>query len=91
MARAVAINFGSVLFSDIIGPNLNDYEPSRIYAREGTIFIGDVYANEQTWFRAGKDIRDINYRLRNLHSTDVSLLEAGNDIIGGAQADPPQS
>ena len=80
-----AINLGAVLFSDIIGPSLNDYEPSRIYAREGTIFLGDIYANEQTWFRAGKDIRDINYRLRNLHPTDVSLLEAGNDIIGGTR------
>ena len=80
-----AINLGAVFFSDIIGPSVDDYEPSRIYAREGTIFVGDVYANEQTWFRAGKDIRDINYRLRNLHATDVSLLEAGNDIIGGAR------
>ncbi|MDE5457055.1 filamentous hemagglutinin N-terminal domain-containing protein [Bradyrhizobium sp. CSA112] len=79
------VNLGAVLFSDIIGPSVDDYEPSRIYAREGTIFIGDVYANEQTWFRAGKDIRDINYRLRNLHATDVSLLEAGNDIIGGTR------
>ncbi len=83
-STVTAINLGAVLFSDIIGPSLNDYEPSRIYAREGTIFSGNVTANEQTWFRAGKDIRDINYRLRNLHPTDVSLLEAGNDIIGGS-------
>ncbi len=39
--------------------------------------------NEQTWFRAGTDIRNIDYNLRNLHRTDVSVLEAGTDIIGG--------
>src|SRR5262249_49729597 len=44
---------------------------------------GTITANEQTWFRAGTDIRNIVYNLRNLHGTDVSVLEAGNDIIGG--------
>ncbi|MCA6116450.1 filamentous hemagglutinin family protein [Bradyrhizobium sp. WSM 1738] len=75
-------------------PNENDYEPSRIYALNGSI-IGTTYssgvsiataaitANEQTWFRAGTDIRNINYNLRNIHPTDVSLVEAGNDIVGG--------
>lgn len=75
-------------------PNENDYEPSRIYALNGSI-IGTVASvggsvvtsgittNEQTWFRAGMDIRNISYSLRNIHTTDVSLLEAGNDIIGG--------
>jgi hypothetical protein len=81
-------------------PNEDDYEPSRIYARTGSIvntpdvnlgyrsvlMIGlrAVTTNEQTWFRAGTDIRGIDYRLRNVHGTDVSLLEAGNDIIGGS-------
>jgi filamentous hemagglutinin-like outer membrane protein len=64
-------------------PHANDYEPSRMYALEGTIRAGAITTSEQTWFRAGTDIRDINYNLRNLHPTDVSLLEAGNDIIGG--------
>jgi filamentous hemagglutinin family protein len=75
-------------------PNENDYEPSRVYALNGSI-IGTTYssgvsivtvgimANEQTWFRAGTDIRNINYNLRNIHTTDVSVIEAGNDIIGG--------
>ena len=77
---------------------IDDYEPSRIYALAGSIdgtnrmalsgssidagLIG-VTSNEQTWFKAGKDIRQINFRLRNLHSTDVSLIQAGNDIISG--------
>ncbi len=74
--------------------NEDDYEPSRFYALNGSITgspvvrqdnlsRGIVTTNEQTWFRAGTDIRNIGYRLRNLHRSDVSLLEAGNDIIGG--------
>jgi hypothetical protein len=74
--------------------NESDAEPSRIFARSGSIvgslidspqgpILGRVTTNEQTWFRAGTDIRNINYNLRNLHRTDVSLLESGTDIIGG--------
>lgn len=66
-------------------PMADDYEPSRIYARSGS-FIGErgskVVANEQTWLRAGRDIRGVNYSLRNIRPTDVSLIEAGNDLIG---------
>ncbi|WP_456633047.1 filamentous haemagglutinin family protein [Bradyrhizobium sp. USDA 10063] len=65
-------------------PMADDYEPSRIYALSGSI-VGErqssITTNEQTWFRTGKDIRGINYSLRNIRPTDVSLLEAGNDII----------
>ncbi|WP_441240899.1 filamentous haemagglutinin family protein [Tardiphaga sp. 768_D3_N2_1] len=76
-------------------PNENDYEPSRIYALSGSI-IGSprpvqgpgtpsaIVTNEATWFRAGMDIRDIDYAPRNIRTTDVTLLEAGNDIIGGS-------
>lgn len=74
--------------------NEDDYDPSRFYALNGSItgmpvtgrtgvWDGMVTTNEQTWFRAGTDIRNIGYRLRNLHRTDVTLLEAGTDIIGG--------
>ncbi|WP_454620626.1 filamentous haemagglutinin family protein [Bradyrhizobium cenepequi] len=74
--------------------NEDDYDPSRFYALNGSITgtpvtgltnwsEGLVTTNEQTWFRAGTDIRNIGYRLRNLHRSDVSLLEAGKDIIGG--------
>jgi filamentous hemagglutinin family protein len=74
-------------------PNENDYEPSRIYSLNGSIVstipfgfndVPVVFANEQTWFRAGMDVRNLNYRLRNIHPTDVSLIEAGNDIIGAS-------
>ncbi|MCK9913468.1 filamentous hemagglutinin family protein [Microbacteriaceae bacterium K1510] len=100
IAVSDSVNFGyhslylhSIANPDVL-PNAGDYEPSRIYARRGTIsnvlrrdaidqFATRVMTAEQTWFRAGTDIRDINYQLRNIHSTDASLLEAGNDIIGG--------
>ncbi|WP_324614995.1 filamentous haemagglutinin family protein [Hyphomicrobium album] len=84
---------GTIVMSRDWLPNANDDEPSRIYALSGSI-IGSQYprfmnagafitTNEQTWFRAGTDIRNIYYNLRNVRPTDVSLLEAGNDIIGG--------
>ncbi|NVO13596.1 MAG: filamentous hemagglutinin family protein [Rhodoplanes sp.] len=72
-----------------------DTEPSRIYARTGSIIAalpaasmsseirGAVTTSEQTWFRAGTDIRNDSFQLRNVNRTDVSLLEAGNDIIPG--------
>lgn len=79
--------------------NIDDDEPSRIYAlagsidgvdrgivRSGTALNSDetgMTTSEQTWFRAGTDIRQINFRLRNLHSTDVTLIQAGNDIVSG--------
>lgn len=78
-------------------PNENDYEPSRIYALSGSI-VGSlrsradrttppfIVTNEAAWFRAGMDIRNIDYSSRNVRTTDVTLLEAGNDIIGGANA-----
>lgn len=75
-------------------PNQNDYEPSRIYSLSGSLIGSPRYGqaggmppaivtNEATWFRAGKDIRNIDYGLRNVRTTDVSLLETGNDIVGG--------
>lgn len=61
----------------------NDYEPSRIYALDGSVNDGRVFASEQLWVRAGRDVRKVSLRLRNLHSSDVSWVEAGNDIISG--------
>src|SRR5262249_40582144 len=71
-------------------PNENDYEPSRIYARTGSLLSANITANEQTWLRAGKDIRWVNLgsttatttNLRNIHRTDTTWLDAGTDIIG---------
>ncbi|RIX79069.1 filamentous haemagglutinin family protein [Acidovorax cavernicola] len=62
-------------------PLANDLEPSRIYASQGSIVGLDVKANEQTWVRAGTDIRGLRLAGRNLRASDVTLLEAGNDIL----------
>jgi hypothetical protein len=65
-------------------PMADGYEPSRIYTRTGSIVgerLSAITTNEQTGFRTGADIRGINYSLRNIHSTDTSILAAGNDII----------
>lgn len=61
----------------------NDYEPSRLYALDGSITGTKVTASEQLWVRAGLDVRRLTLRLRNLHATDVSWIDAGNDIISG--------
>jgi filamentous hemagglutinin family protein len=62
----------------------DDFEPSRIYAAAGSILQADITTSEQIWLRAGKDIRNMLLDIRNLHASDVTLLEAGNDIIAVA-------
>ena len=62
-------------------PNADDYEPSRIYALNGSVRSGKLISNEQTWISAGVDIRNVGMNLRNLHAIDVSWLNAGNDVI----------
>jgi filamentous hemagglutinin len=75
-------DFAGNLLADGTTTGINDFEPSRIYARTGSInAVGQILANEQTWLRAGTDIRSTSLVLRNLNRTDVSMLEAGNDIL----------
>lgn len=65
-------------------PMADDLQPSRIYARNGSIIQErntKITTNEQTWLRSGMDIRGANYALRNIRATDTSLIEAGNDIL----------
>ncbi|WP_375595218.1 filamentous hemagglutinin family protein [Algihabitans albus] len=76
----------------------HDLQPSRIYALEGSVIANQagvpisgrdgLTTNEQTWIKAGQDIRSLGrfggsllLRLRNLRTTDVSLLQAGRDLI----------
>ncbi|PIF77651.1 filamentous hemagglutinin family protein [Variovorax sp. 54] len=60
---------------------VNDLVPSRIYAAGGSILGLDMTASEQLWLRAGRDIRGMRLDARNLRASDVTLLEAGNDIL----------
>ncbi len=61
----------------------NDFEPSRIYALKGSVIDGDITANEQLWIRAGQNLQGNTLKLRNLHPSDVSWLDAGRDIVTG--------
>ncbi len=61
--------------------NADDREPSRIYALNGSIRTGNVTTNEQMLMSARGDIRDLTLNLRNLRATDVTWLNAGNDIL----------
>ncbi|KZD24061.1 filamentous haemagglutinin family protein [Tardiphaga robiniae] len=86
--------FRSINNPDVL-TNAGDMEPSRFYALNGNILRGagrilagevvktenTITTNEQVWMSADKDIRDLNLNLRNLRSTDVSWLNAGNDYI----------
>lgn len=69
-------------------PLAGDFEPSRFYTAEGSILGLDLRASEQTWIRAGTDIRGIRLQGRNLRASDVTLLEAGNDILAMARVRP---
>ncbi|GGJ83530.1 hypothetical protein GCM10007426_10800 [Alloalcanivorax dieselolei] len=59
----------------------HDFEPSRLYAVDGSITGLDLVASEAVQVRAGTDIRSFTLNARNLRATDVTLLEAGNDIL----------
>ena len=65
-------------------PLASDFEPSRLYAGQGSILGLDLTTNEQTWVRAGTDIRGVRVNARNVRASDVTLLEAGNDILAMA-------
>ncbi|MNR77986.1 Heme/hemopexin-binding protein precursor [compost metagenome] len=65
-------------------PLASDFEPSRLYAGHGSIVGLDLTANEQTWVRAGTDIRGMRVLARNVRASDVTMLEAGNDILAMA-------
>ena len=80
---------------DVLPMAENDFEPSRVYALGGSIVLGAladdrgfmvpsiIVANEQTWFKAGSDIRGNNslLELRNLRAADTTLMQAGRDVI----------
>ena len=79
---------GAPYFTDVGNPEvptlIDDRAPSRAYAAQGSILGANIVANEQTWLRAGTDIRGIQMNARNVHADDTTLLEAGNDIIAAA-------
>jgi len=83
-----ASHFGDPYMRALSNPDVlplaSDFEPSRLYAGRGSIIGLDLTANEQTWVRAGTDIRGMRVNARNVRGSDVTLLEAGNDILAMA-------
>lgn len=66
---------------DVLPQQWYDFTPSRLYAVNGSINGLDVIASESVHVRAGTDIRGFALDVRNLRSTDTTLLDAGNDIL----------
>ncbi|MBO9356986.1 hypothetical protein GG851_23600 [Bordetella petrii] len=66
---------------DVLPMQVHDFEPSRIYARDGSITDMNLTMSESTHVRAGTDIRNFDLKLRNLRASDTTLLQAGNDIL----------
>ncbi|PTR08034.1 filamentous hemagglutinin family protein [Nitrosospira sp. Nsp5] len=61
----------------------NDTQPVRVIAETGSIF-GDsqlIILPKQAQFIAGKDISNLNLDSKNLNVADLTLLQAGRDII----------
>ncbi|SCY19286.1 filamentous haemagglutinin family protein [Nitrosospira sp. Nsp13] len=61
----------------------NDTQPARIIAETGSI-LGDsqlIILPKQAQFIAGKDISNLNLDSKNLNVDDLTLLQAGRDII----------
>ncbi|RQO59211.1 hypothetical protein DBV14_07810 [Variovorax sp. KBW07] len=84
-AMSPNVYLGGEYFTDMSNPDVltlaDDHAPSRIYAARGSILGANIATNEQTWLRAGTDIRGIQMSARNVHADDTTLLEAGNDIL----------
>ncbi|WP_411886827.1 filamentous haemagglutinin family protein, partial [Polaromonas sp. YR568] len=87
-SSAIKDSFLRELSNPGVLPLAGDFAPSRIYAAEGSIFGLDLKASEQTWIRAGKDIRGVRLAGRNVRASDVTLLEAGNDILAMTRVKP---
>jgi len=76
------INGGSLHAND---PNP---DPVYIYAGTGDISGLTVYSAKQTQVIAGQDITDIGLYLQNNGANDISLVDAGRDIIAYDAASP---
>lgn len=60
----------------------DDSEPARVISNDGSIIGGgtDLFLPKHSVISAGEDISNLNLVVKNLHSTDVTLISAGHDI-----------
>jgi filamentous hemagglutinin len=68
----------------------DDTQPARFVAATGSIEGNDasIQLPKQAEFVAGLDISDIDYLGKNLRPSDVTLFEAGRDLIYATTRDP---
>ena len=59
----------------------DDTDPVHVYAESGDISGLTLFAGKATQVIAGQDITDIALYLQNNHVNDISLVQAGRDII----------
>jgi len=59
----------------------DDINPVHVYAESGNISGLMLFAGKATQVIAGQDITDIALYLQNNHAEDISLVQAGRDII----------
>lgn len=83
-------SYGMIEFSEINPPDLHkgDFDPVRIYAGEGDIFMnrngrgvtGSVSLPKPAWFFAGGDIYFPNFVTQHNQGSDLSVYRAGGSI-----------
>ena len=59
----------------------DDYSPVRVYALSGDISGVTLFAGKASQIMAGRDITDIALYLQNMRPADISLVQAGRDIV----------
>lgn len=69
---------------DTLPMQLHDFNPSRLYAADGSITDLNLIASESVRVQAGTDIRNFELSARNLRAGDTTLLAASNDILAVA-------
>ncbi len=62
----------------------NDYSPVRVYAVNGDVSGVNLFAGKASQVIAGQDITDISLYLQNMRATDITLVQAGRDIVAYA-------
>lgn len=87
-------SYESIFFSEVNPPDLHkgDFEPIRIYAGEGDIFMnrrgrgvtGTVTFPKPAWFFAGGDIYFPNFVTQHNSPADLSVYRAGGSIFFSA-------
>ncbi len=61
--------------------HINDREPVRFVARDGDVSGFQLFSPKQTLVTAGRDISDVNFEFQHVDLRDISVLQAGRDIV----------